>query len=149
MRLKPGVMNNLPISRVAVVLFAIVLAFFGLYHFIDPEDLVVFVPNYVPSGHVAVYAVGTLLMLASISILLHRQVKLVCYVLALMLAVFAIAVHLQGYLSVSDKQLKALSLMNSIQGLALACCVFYVGATIKPRGITEKSASQMAGAMSV
>ncbi|HWB28737.1 MAG TPA: hypothetical protein VG738_24860 [Chitinophagaceae bacterium] len=143
-------MNNLPISRVAVVLFAIVIAFFGLYHFIDPENLVTFVPDYMPKGHVMVYAVGTVLILTSASILLNRQVKLVCYVLALLLVVFALAVHLQGYLSLSDKQMKVLSLMNMTQGLALACCVFYVGATVKPRHAAEKSAAaRMTGAMSV
>jgi len=141
--LKPGVMNNLPLSRVAVVLFAIVLAFFGLYHFIDPENLVLFVPGYMPSTHIVVYAVGAVLMLASVSILLNRQVKLVSYVLALLLVTFALTVHLQGYLSLSDKQLKVLSLMNMTQGLALACCVLYVGATVKPRHATEKRAAVM------
>jgi len=136
-------MNNLPFSRVAVVLFAIVIAFFGLYHFIDPENLVTFVPGYLPSGHAIVYAVGTVLMLTSLSILLHRGVKMACYVLALLLATFALTVHLQGYLSLSDRQLRVLSLMNMTQGLALACCVLYVGATVKPRHVSEMGASTM------
>jgi len=136
-------MNNLPFSRVAVVLFAIVIAFFGLYHFIDPENLVTFVPDYMPRGHAIVYAVGVVLMLTSLSILLHRRVKMACYVLALLLATFALTVHLQGYLSLSDRQLRALSLMNMIQGLALACCVLYVGATVKPRHVSEMNASTL------
>ena len=130
-------MNNLPISRVAVVLLAIVIAFFGLYHFIDPGNLVTFVPDYMPRGHAIVYAVGAVLMLTAVSILLNRQVKLACYILALLLATFALAVHLQGYLSLSDRQLKVLSLMNMTQGLALACCVLYVGATAKPRHVVK------------
>lgn len=133
-------MNNLPFSRVAVVLFAIVIAFFGLYHFIDPENLVTFVPDYMPRGHAIVYGVGAVLMLTSLSILLHRRVKMACYLLALLLATFALTVHLQGYLSLSDRQLRALSLMNMIQGLALACCVLYVGATVKPRHAGELNA---------
>jgi uncharacterized membrane protein len=144
-------MYNLPLSRVAVVLFAIVLAFFGLYHFIDPENLVTFVPSYMPSSHILVYAVGAVLMLASISMLINRQVKLVSYVLALLLVTFALAVHLQGYLSLSDKQLKVLSLMNMTQGIALACCVLYIGATVKPRHVATKQAAipgDMAGAVS-
>jgi len=136
-------MNNLPFSRVAVVLFAIVIAFFGLYHFIDPENLITFVPAYLPSGHAIVYAVGAVLMLTSVSILLHRRVKMACYVLALLLATFALTVHLQGYLSLSDRQLRVLSLMNMTQGLALACCVLYVGATVKPRHVSEMNATSV------
>ena len=138
MCLKPGIMNNLPISRVAVVLFAIVIAVFGLYHFVDPENLVLFVPSYMPSSHIWVYVVGAVLIIASLSILLNRQVKLVSYVLALLLITFALAVHLQGYLSLSDKQLRALSFLNMIQSLALACCVLYIGATTKARPVVER-----------
>ncbi len=148
MLLKPGVMNNLPVSRVAVVLFALVIAVFGLYHFIDPENLVTFVPPYMPSSHIWVYAVGAVLILTSLSILLNRQVKLVSYILAFLLATFALAIHLQGYLSLSDKQLRDLSLMNMIQGLALACCVVYIGATAKPRHVAVKDKAlheEMAG----
>lgn len=126
-------MDNTFMSRVAVVLFAIVIAVFGLFHFIDPENLVLFVPSYMPSSHFWVYVMGALLILASIAILLNRQVKLVSYILALLLVTFALAIHLQGYLSLSDKQLKALSFLNMIQDLALACCVLYIGANAKER----------------
>ncbi len=128
-------MNNTFMSRVAVVLFAIIIAVFGLFHFIDPENLVLFVPSYMPSSHFWVYIMGALLILASLAILLNRQVKLVSYILAPLLVIFALAIHLQGYLSLSDKQLKALSFLNMIQDLALACCVLYIGATAKERPV--------------
>jgi uncharacterized membrane protein len=128
-------MDNTLISRVAVVLFAIVIAVFGLYHFIDPENLVLFVPSYMPSSHIWVYVVGLVLILASVSIVLNRQVKLASYVLAPLLVIFALAIHLQGYLSLSDKQLKALSFLNMIQDLALACCILYIGATAHARDV--------------
>jgi uncharacterized membrane protein len=128
-------MDNTLISRVAVVLFAIVIAVFGIFHFIDPENLILFVPSYMPSTHVWVYVMGALLILTAISIVLNRQVKLASYVLALLLVVFALAIHLQGYLSLSDKQLKALSFLNMIQDLALACCVLYIGAMAHTRPV--------------
>jgi uncharacterized membrane protein len=134
-------MDNKLIPRVAVILFAIVIAIFGLFHFIDPENLVLFVPSYMPSSHIWVYVVGAVLILTALSILLNRQVKLASYVLALFLVTFALAIHLQGYLSLSDKQLKALSLLNMIQDLALACCVLYIGATTKAREVTAFSGS--------
>jgi uncharacterized membrane protein len=124
-------MDNKLISRVAVVLFAIVLAVFGLFHFIDPENLVLFVPSYMPSSHVWVYAMGLVLILASLCIATNRQARLASYILAPLLVVFALSVHLQGYLSLSDRQLKALSFLNMIQDLALACCVLYIGAATK------------------
>ena len=126
-------MDNTLISRVAVVLFAIVIAVFGLFHFIDPENLILFVPSYMPSSHIWVYVMGSLLILTALSIVLNVRVKLATYVLALLLVSFALAIHLQGYLSLSDKQLKALSFLNMIQDLALACCVLYIGATAHAR----------------
>lgn len=128
-------MDNTLISRVAVVLFAIVIAVFGLFHFIDPENLILFVPSYMPSSHIWVYVMGSLLILTALSIVLNVQVKLATYVLALLLVTFALAVHLQGYLSLSDKQLKALSFLNMIQDLALACCVLYIGVTAHTRPV--------------
>jgi len=145
MGLKPGIMNNLPISRVAVVLFAIVLAVFGLYHFIDPENLTTFVPDYMPVSHMWIYAVGAVLILTSLCILFNRQVRLVCYVLAFLLITFALAIHLQGYLNLSDKQIKAQSFLNMIQGLALACCVLYIGATAKPRPVVARETVEPEG----
>jgi len=126
-------MDNTLISRVAVVLFAIVIAVFGIFHFIDPENLILFVPSYMPSSHLWVYVMGSLLILTALSILLNVRVKLATYILALLLVSFALAIHLQGYLSLSDKQLKALSFLNMIQDLALACCVLYIGATAHAR----------------
>jgi putative oxidoreductase len=128
-------MDNTLISRVAVVLFAIVIAVFGLFHFIDPENLILFVPSYMPSSHMWVYIMGSLLIVTALSIILNVRVKLATYVLALLLVSFALAIHLQGYLSLSDKQLKALSFLNMIQDLALACCVLYIGATAHTRPV--------------
>ncbi len=139
-------MDNTLISRVAVVLFAIVIAVFGVFHFIDPENLILFVPGYMPSSHLWVYVMGSLLILTALSILFNVQVKLATYVLALLLVTFALAIHLQGYLSLSDKQLKALSFLNMIQDLALACCVLYIGATAHTRPVVVfKKSDAIAG----
>ena len=45
-------MNQHTISRIAVSVLGIVLIVFGTLHFIKPDDLVNYVPNWVPGGKI-------------------------------------------------------------------------------------------------
>ena len=85
------------ISRIAVVILAIVLIAFGFYHFIYPRDFVNFVPNYLPGGIKWVYVVGVVFILAGIAFILHKWVKLAGYLLALLLFCFVLLIHLPQY----------------------------------------------------
>lgn len=46
------------ISRIAIYLLTIVLFVFGVFHFLYPHDLLVFVPAFMPGGIIWVYFVG-------------------------------------------------------------------------------------------
>jgi len=138
MRLKPGVMNTIPISRVAIILFAIVIGVFGIYHFVDPENLAIQVPSFLSNARLWVYLVGALLILASVSLILNVQVKLVSYVLAVLMVSFAIFIHFRGYLDLASKEMQAVSFMNMLKDLGLACCVLYIGATARPKHAVVK-----------
>ncbi|MEX6690596.1 hypothetical protein QTN47_23995 [Danxiaibacter flavus] len=122
-------MNNAIISRIAIIGFGIVLAIFGIKHFLDPENLAIMVPSFIPGGKIWVYIVGTAFILAAIAFIINRKVKLAGYLLALMLIIFVITIHLRGYMDAGDKELQAISFVNMLKDLALACAALVIGST--------------------
>ena len=82
------------ISRIAVIILAIVLIVFGIYHFIQPRIMMNFVPNFLPGGIKWVYVVGIAFILTGIAFILHKWVKIAGYLLALLLICFVLLIHL-------------------------------------------------------
>src|ERR1044072_3301196 len=103
------------ISRIAVIILAIVLIVFGIYHFMQPRVMITFVPNFLPGGLTWVYVVGIAFILAGIAFILHRWVKLAGYVLALLLICFVLLIHLPNYLHSGDINEQRLSFMNLLK----------------------------------
>ena len=71
------------VSRIAIYLLSVVLFTFGLFHFLHPRDLLVYVPAFVPGGIWWVYFVGAAFMLMAISFLTNRMVKVAADLLAI------------------------------------------------------------------
>ena len=114
------------ISRIAVIILAIVLIVFGIYHFMQPRVMITFVPNFLPGGLTWVYVVGTAFILAGIAFILHRWVKLAGYLLALLLVCFVLLIHLPNYLHSGDINEQRLSFMNLLKDSAIAAFAMYV-----------------------
>ena len=95
-------MNEQTLSRIAVIILAIVLIVFGIYHFMQPRDFVNFVPNFLPGGIIWVKVVGVTFILAGIAFILHKWVKLAGYLLAVLLICFVLLIHLPNYLHSGD-----------------------------------------------
>ncbi|MGI8952757.1 MAG: hypothetical protein ACR2FN_14370 [Chitinophagaceae bacterium] len=122
-------MNNKNMARIALKLFAIVIAIFGIYHFMDPDNLAIQVPSFLPGGSIWVYVVGAALILAAIAFFINQQIRLAGYLLSLMLIIFALAIHLRGYFELGDKEMQSVSFMNMLKDLGLAFCVLYIAST--------------------
>ena len=73
------------VSRIAVIILAIVMIVFGVYHFMAPRTLMGYVPDFLPGGIIWVYFAGAAFILAAIAFITHKQVKLAGYLLALLL----------------------------------------------------------------
>jgi len=114
------------ISRIAVIILAIVLIVFGIYHFMQPRVMITFVPNFLPGGLTWVYVVGIAFILAGIAFILHRWVKLAGYMLALLLICFVLLIHLPNYLHSGDINEQRLSFMNLLKDSAIAAFAMYV-----------------------
>jgi|SRR4051794_32875777 uncharacterized membrane protein len=119
-------MKEAIISRVAIIILGIVLAAYGVYHFFKPENLVNYVPSFLPGGDIWFDIVGIAFILAAIAFILHKQVKLAGYLLALLLFLFALTIHLPNYLHSGDLEMKQLSYINFLKDIAIAAFSLYI-----------------------
>ena len=120
-------MTQHAVSRIAVIILSIVMIVFGLYHFVKPTNLLVYVPEFMPGGIVWVYFVGAAFILAAIAFITHKQVKLAGYLLALLLIIFVLAIHLPNYIGAGDNDMKQMAFTNMLKDTALAAFALYLG----------------------
>lgn len=104
---------NILTSTGARIIFAVPFAVFGLFHFMNGAAMAGMVP--IPGGVFWVYLTGAALIAASICILIKKQARLACLLLALLLAIFALSVHLPGALEGNQ-----MSITNFLKDLSLA-----------------------------
>ncbi|CAN5211214.1 hypothetical protein BH11BAC6_BH11BAC6_10400 [soil metagenome] len=124
-------MKEETISRIAVVILAIVLAAFGIFHFVHPKNMLVFVPDSLPGGIIWVYVVGAAFILVALALILHKQVKLASYLLAFMLIIFVLTIHLPNFLQSGDVDMKQQSLVSLLKDSALAAFALYIASNSK------------------
>lgn len=116
------------ISRIAIYLLSVVLFAFGVFHFLHPHDLLIFVPSFIPGGIIWVYFVGAAFILVAISFLTNKLVKLSGYVLAVLLIIFILSIHIPNYLNAGDKEMKQLALINLLKDTAIVGFALHIAA---------------------
>lgn len=85
-------MKTIVPTRVAIILYAIVMGLFGIIHFVHANLMTAAVP--IPGGSIWVYITGLGLVLAAISFIINVAVRLAGYLLALFLLLVIILVHI-------------------------------------------------------
>lgn len=119
------------ISRIAIWLLAIVMIIFGIHHFRHPENMLTYVPNYLPGGIIWVYVVGVGFILAGIAFIINRMVSVAGYLLAALLIVFVLLIHLPQYQNAGDAEMRQLAFVNMLKDLAIAGFAMHVAANAK------------------
>jgi uncharacterized membrane protein YkgB len=94
----------------------------------QPKNLVVFVPPFLPGGIIWVYLVGGAFILVAISFLTNRMVKVAGYLLALLLITFVLLIHLPNYLDAGDKEMQQLAFVSLLKDTALAGFALHIAA---------------------
>jgi putative oxidoreductase len=87
-------MKTLIPNRVAIIIYAIVMGVFGIFHFMNVDVMAAVVP--IPGGKAIVYITGICLILAAISFIIGKKVRLAGYLLALFLLFIIISIHAPG-----------------------------------------------------
>ncbi len=116
------------VSRIAIYLLAVVMISFGIFHFLNAHDLIVYIPSSVPGGIVWVYIVGAAFVLVGISFITNRMVKAAAYLLALLLFLFIILIHIPNYLEAGNKEMQAMALVNLLKDTAIAGFALHIAA---------------------
>jgi putative oxidoreductase len=116
------------ISRIAIYLLSVVLIFFGIFHFMYPRELLVFVPVSLFGGIKWVYVVGAALILVGLSFLTNQFVKFTGYMLAVLLLVFILTVHVPNYLQAGQLEMKHQALINILKDTAIMCFALHIAA---------------------
>lgn len=122
------IMKNL--GLIAKILFCLPLVGFGFGHLSNANAMAGLVPSYVPGGVIWVYITGLALLLAAVSILWGKMVKLSTLLLGIMLLLFALMLHLPG-MSNPDAMASQMSMASMLKDLGLAGAAFMMSANAK------------------
>lgn len=123
-------MKEQTISRLAIILLALVMAAFGIYHFIYPQNLVGYVPSFLPAaGSLWVYIPGAAFILAAVAFLTNKMVKLAAYLLAVLLFIFVLTIHLPNILNAGDADVRQSELINLLKDTAIAAFALHIAST--------------------
>src|SRR5580692_12727186 len=87
-------MNNTSIFRTGTILYALVIGFFGVNHFLHGTGFQNTVPSFIPGGIFWVYLTGAALIAAAISFLTGKYTKAAGLFLADILIIVVLTVHL-------------------------------------------------------
>jgi len=110
-------------NRLAEIIFALAMGVFALLHFKSGNDTQfrASVPAYFPGdASIWIYISGAGFLLVAIAILINRQKRLACYLLAVMLIVFILTIHLIP--AIRDK-----NLYQPLKDGALAMAAIIIG----------------------
>jgi putative oxidoreductase len=109
-------------TRFAEIIYGLVMAAFALMHFKSAHDekAIQSVPSYMPgNGSLWLYITAAAFLAAAIAIIINKYKQLACYLLALMLVVFILAIHLKPFL---DNPYNVYQPLKDI-GLAMAAII--------------------------
>jgi uncharacterized membrane protein len=123
------------ISHVAIYLLSIVMAVFGIYHFMYPKEMMVYVPTFIPGGVIWVYFVGGAFILAAIAFIFNKKVQLAGYLLALLLLLFVFTIHLPTYLQGGTEETRHIALINLLKDTAIAAFALHIAGSADAKGI--------------
>lgn len=116
------------VSRIAIYLLSVVLIAFGIFHFMYPRDLLVYVPIWLVGGIKWAYVVGGAFILVGLSFLTNQYVKFTGYILAALLIVFILTIHVPNYLDAGDKDMRQLALINILKDTAIMGFALHIAA---------------------
>ena len=76
-------MNNTSIARIGTIMYALVIGFFGINHFLNASGMAPYVPSFFHGGVFWVYLTGAALIAAAFAFLVGRKTRLAGILLAI------------------------------------------------------------------
>lgn len=125
------------VSHIAIYILSVVMIFFGIYHLKYPEDMMkyAYIPTDLPNPLLLVRIVGIVFILAALSFIFNKYVKIAAYLLAAMLLSFAFIFHLDIYKNAGSDELKVNALINILKDTALAAFALHIAGSADSHGM--------------
>ena len=107
-------------TRLAEMLYALIMGFFGVMHFMNADVMSGMLPEFMPGdGKIWIYITGAGLIAAALAIIINKFKTLACYLLAAMLLIFVFTIHLKPAMDGNAGQL--------LKDAALAMAAIIIG----------------------
>jgi len=108
------------------ILFALPFGILGLNHFFMTDVYLGMMSSFIPGGAYTVLVSGLLLIVASISIMLNKNIKIACFGLAALLFIFIITIHIPNLFDAKTAQMGLMELLKDtgLMGGAIMIAVY-------------------------
>jgi len=113
-------MNTQSIYRIGVVLYALVIGFFGVNHFLNGTGFQNTIPSFIPYHIFWVYLTGAALIAAAISFLTGKYTRAAGLFLALYLLVIVFTIHMPALIRSEGNPIISIALTNLVKDTGLA-----------------------------
>jgi len=113
-------MNTPSIYRVGIVLYALVIGFFGVNHFLNGTGFQNTIPSFLPYHIFWVYLTGVALIAAAISFLTGKQTKMAGLFLFFYLIIVVLTIHLPAVIRSEGTPIVSIALTNMVKDTGLA-----------------------------
>ncbi len=121
--IKPTTMKPFIPSKLAEIIFALIIGYFGYLHFKNANMMGGMVPGYMPGdGKLWIYLTGAGFLLSALAIITGFLKTVACYLLAVELLVIVFAIHLKPAMN-NDPLHTAMLLKDT----AMAICAILIG----------------------
>lgn len=128
-------MKNLISTRLAIIFFAIIIAFFGANNILHAKVMASNVPSFLPAAIVMVYISGIGFLLAAVAFIIDRYAKLAGYLLALLLLVIVFSVDVPGIIRAVNAHVKMVFITNMLKDAALAMAAILIADISRERPV--------------
>lgn len=119
-------MKNLISTRLATLIFSLIIGFFGANHFLYTNNMASNVPSFLPFPKALVYISGAGFLLAAVAIIIDRYVKTAGYLLALLLLIIVFSVDMPGAVHAANRSVRMLFVTNMLKDAALAMAAILI-----------------------
>ena len=120
-------MKKLVSTNIAIVIFALIIGFFGANQILHADKLVANAPKFVPAAKIFVYISGIGLLLAAVAFIIDRFAKPAGYLVAFLLLIIVFTVHLPGIINAEGPKVKMLFFTNALKDTAMAMGAIVIG----------------------
>ncbi len=128
-------MKNLITTRLAIIIFAVIIAFFGANNILHAKNMAANLPSVFPASRVMVYISGAGFLLAAVAFIIDRYAKLAGYLLFILLLIVVFSVDVPEIVHASNANIKMVFITNVLKDAALAMAAILIADISRERTI--------------